>query len=903
MDIKPIKNTYKPLHMWLWNEKLNTDYIREHIGVISSSGFGGFCINAQSGLDSKYMGSAWMRNIGVAISCAQERGLDVWICDENGEPSGCGNGSVVSAGLEYQHKILRCEPGEKSNDRTIITKNGYHFYYDVAPYYADPLNKDVTKLFIENTYEEYIKNFPTGICGFLTKGFFFYQQDIPWSFNLPAAYKDAYGEELLDVLEELFKPVGNYKETRIKFQALISKLYYENYLSPIAKWCDSNDMKFIAMLHETREDALRPSIMMQYECADIPCIDVETAASCNAVNSLMASSVAEQFGKSGSMAILLTKSGNRSDFDEMKRCALLQIVRGITKISPAYESSSLRGLRKRRSPTISYIRKDLEKEYAGLNEYVSRISQIMAQGKAVCSTLLLHNLTSLWTAGGTDFCNNFAEIREALDSSVSELEKKHIPFHFGDELLLSKHGYVEGNHLCLGNQKYDTIVIPENAELLESTTRLLSEFEHGGGFVAQSSSLPACEVCDNEKLLYSARSYPDCTVHCFVNNSDDEFTSAIEAGSLIFDAESGEISAFHGVYKFAPYEGIIVIDDNSPELPRPFKKPLKTLNLGGEWLLQDNTDNVLVLDKCDVCFDGELICSDENVIDVTELAYSLKKPVSVECRFTFHVSAIPDKIFLVCERAQDFSIVLNGEKIETDFGTDKYFIDKEFPMLNIRELLSEGENTISIQAEISPDDEFLNKHAKASDSESELSRISYDLEFEPLYIVGDFSVKTDGDFRKLDKNAYRYIGGFSIDRKRSLYDVSNLEQQGFPFFVGSLTFTKTINLSDTQYCIKVRPKGCISAVFEINGEKADSLIRNPYVLDISSLLKKGDNEIRLTLKNNMRNLFGPHHLPIGEIFSVDAGVYYNHPCIWNRNKETPWESNYCFTEFGIDELD
>ena len=69
------------------------------------------------------------------------------------------------------------------------------------------------------------------------------------------------------------------------------------------------------------------------------------------------------------------------------------------------------------------------------------------------------------------------------------------------------------------------------------------------------------------------------------------------------------------------------------------------------------------------------------------------------------------------------------------------------------------------------------------------------------------------------------------------------------------------------------------------------------------MLKKGDNEIKITLTTNLRNLFGPHHIPIGEIYTVETKDFYRKEGVWNHNTETPWESNYCFIEFGIESLE
>ena len=124
MDFKAIEKKYKPMQMWAWNEKLISDYTVQHVEEIEKSGFGSFCINAQSGLATRYLGDEWHRNISAAVTQAKECGLCVWVCDEYGSPSGSGNGTINSAGLDFQQKFLRCKAGEATNDRTIIYKDG-----------------------------------------------------------------------------------------------------------------------------------------------------------------------------------------------------------------------------------------------------------------------------------------------------------------------------------------------------------------------------------------------------------------------------------------------------------------------------------------------------------------------------------------------------------------------------------------------------------------------------------------------------------------------------------------------------------------------------------------------------------------------------------------------------------
>ena len=96
----------------------------------------------------------WFKNVAVSIETARECGMRPWAYDENGWPSGFGNGLVTDLGVTYQQKYLRCKETETAeNTDTTITNIEYegknlHFYYDINPFYVDTLDGKVTDEFI-----------------------------------------------------------------------------------------------------------------------------------------------------------------------------------------------------------------------------------------------------------------------------------------------------------------------------------------------------------------------------------------------------------------------------------------------------------------------------------------------------------------------------------------------------------------------------------------------------------------------------------------------------------------------------------------------------------------------------------------------------------------------------------
>ena len=889
MDFK--LNRCKPHKMWAWNEKLNTGYIHNHISKIAEAGYGSFCICADGGLENKYMGDEWMRTVASAIEKAKERSMEVWVSDEFGSFSGCGNGTVNSSGLEFQQKFLRCEAGSTTNDYTIICKDGYHFYYDVNPYYADLLNPDAAKLFIENTYYYNTESFTENIEGILSVNPQLGYMNIPWSFTLPAQYKTEYGEELLELLPQLFNNVGNYKSTRIKFWTLVTKLFAKNFLVPLHQKANEKGVLYSATTpcRSVYDFTTNGNMMFQFVHMDIPSVSIASRDADNPLYAVMASSVAEQFNKKESVATLFENAGNGSTFSDLKRFANLQFANGITKIATSCETSSLRGMRKRTNSTASYLREDLIESYNEFSSYITTVSSAMSSGKSGTDTLLISNLANIWSEFNGAESKQINELSSAMSVAVKELTEKHIPFHIGDELILNEYGYVQEDALCIGDCSYKTVVIPDDTVLLASTEKLLSEFEHRGGFIASTSSLSENDICDNSSIIYKNRICDNYSLNYFFNNSNEEITVSINAGTKMIDLSSGDIVPFYGVYKFSPYEAIIVINDQTPEIPRPFIKPLKILDINGEWSVNSDVQNILVIDKCDVLINGEMTAENINAVNVTELIYSNKSSCVAECIFKFNVSENVDSIFIANESLNRFDVKVNGFPFISESSDS-----------NIAHYLVLGENVISLTANFSPSEKFLNAYATASKAENELRKLYFDTEVEALYLVGKFSVKTDGEFRPLDKNACRYIGDFSIESPKETLNISDIHVQGLPFFCGKLHLSKKFNLSDTQYCLKFIPYGINAVTVTVNGKKMHPVIWEPYEINLSEFLLKGDNEIEIEISTTMRNIFGPHHIPLGELYTVTPGDYYRGESVWNNMNATPWDENYCFTKFGIE---
>lgn len=109
---------YRPIPFWFWNSKMTPDRIEAQIRDFHARGIGGFFIHARFGLETEYLGREWMDCVRRAIHVAEELGMEVWLYDENGFPSGIGD-LKVSRIPEYRSKFIDLTEAEARGGESI----------------------------------------------------------------------------------------------------------------------------------------------------------------------------------------------------------------------------------------------------------------------------------------------------------------------------------------------------------------------------------------------------------------------------------------------------------------------------------------------------------------------------------------------------------------------------------------------------------------------------------------------------------------------------------------------------------------------------------------------------------------------------------------------------------------
>jgi len=899
MNFKDIPNIYRPIPFWSWNEKLEASETADQVKTMNSVGIGGFFMHARGGLQTEFMSDEWFENVDSAVDKAEELGMYAWAYDENGWPSGFGDGRVNGRGIKYQQKYLRMEDTHKHKE-TEICKCGEHwFYYDVNPFYVDTLDKDVIKVFIDEIYQPYYDRYKNRIEGFFTDEPQISRDGIPWSFVFEKEYRERYNDDILLHLEELFVEKGDYVQTRFRFWKMVTDLFSSAFMKQIYDWCEEHGMKLTGHLvcEETFHSQLTSNgaCMPHYEYFHIPGMDWLSRSFRDYFTVNQLGSATEQLGKKHVLSETFALCGHNVSFEELKGIYEMQMVRGVNLLCQHLEGYSIRGMRKRDYPPAMYYQQPWWKDYKIFVDAMSRIGMILAESEVKCDVLVIHPQTKAWTLYNDKDTEPLEKFADEFNDVLKSLERKHIQFHLGDETLMERHGSVEDGKLVIGKQKYSKVILFRDDVLFPNTVRLLDEYKKQGGAVVSADEIETNDVVDSELITYTKRYMGDKTVHYFVNTNNEVVEAKVNVKGKMLDIETGELNSFCGCHVFERYGSLMIIEDGSENVA--CEKTEKTyVSLNGEFDICDCTDNSLTLDYCDYYFDGELQEKNGFVLNITESANALERPVQIHQDYHVKVNSVPEKIMLVCETPEKFKITVNGKAVENT--VEGYYRDKSFKCINIRPYVTEGENTISFDCNFYQKSEVYENIKKGFVFESEKNKLSYDTEIEAIYLIGDFSVKTPGKWEELEREAVRYTGEFVIDKPADKVNISSLHDNGFPFFSGTISVCGKINVFGKNPVLKLNKKGINIVTVSMNGTEK-TFLWNADEIDLTGWAKDGENEIKISLTNNLRNLLGPHHMG-EECYAVGPRQFPKIACVWtNGNDVEDFDDNYCFVKTGI----
>ncbi|MBQ9789195.1 MAG: hypothetical protein IJW31_06340 [Lentisphaeria bacterium] len=513
MNIKNPENKYRPTPFWSWNDKLDPEELRYQVREMHAAGQGGFFMHARGGLQTKYMSKEWMDCINASIDEASKYGMEAYLYDENGWPSGFGDGLVNGLGEAYQLKYLRFEKKPLSecgsertiayyeSDGTFISREKpenyqgevLRFYYEVNQFYVDNLDAKVVKEFLDRIYEHYYKNIPAEILKHL-RGVFtdepqLSRDGIAWSFVLEEEYFKFCGQELIYDLPKLYFNMAESKKVRVRFWKLVARLFSENFCKQIYDWCSEHNWLLTGhgLIEELGKTHITSNgdIMPIYRYFHIPGVDHLCRKEPSKTAAIQLLSAAHQTGKKQLMSESFALCGWNFNFSGMHWLFNQQLSLGINFLCPHLSSYRLRGLRKRDYPASLFIHQPWWGDYKKVNDYFSRAGMLLAEGREKVDLLVLHPISTLHLIYKCDNENDLKYYIEKYQELSESLSRRHITYHYGDEIYFDDYGTVDGDTIVIGECRYNYVLIPQLTNLSAKVVEILRQFEKNGGKIVK----------------------------------------------------------------------------------------------------------------------------------------------------------------------------------------------------------------------------------------------------------------------------------------------------------------------------------------------------------------------------------------------------------------------------------
>ena len=921
---------YAGIPFWSWNNELDETQLVKQIEEMHAVGMGGFIMHARTGLKTEYLGEKWFSCIDVCLKKAKELGMNAWVYDENGWPSGFVGGKMLEV-EEYRAQYLEYAVKE-SFDETAFgvykkTANGYEriksaekdvteyhcVYLCTSPANTDILNPEVVDEFIRQTHEEYYKRFKDSfgkeLVGFFTDEPQYYRWATPYTRVAAPEYEKLYGGDIVDDLIYLFVQDEAGYQFRARYYRILNELYTVNFYQKLYDWCDKHNCKLTG--HSIQEDDLYGQMwggaacMPSYEFEHIPGIDALGRECAGELASKQVGSVASQLG----IKQVLTETFGCSGYDvtpqELTSIAEAQYFNGVNLMCHHLLPYSMAGQGKHDHPPVFSSQNNWHEEFKTFNDHFTRLGYIIANTVENYDVAILHPMRSVYLDYlHADQYNSVKELQTAFESLLKELRRNGVQYHLIDERILSRYGKTADGNLCVGKCQYNTLIIPKMKNISRETLDILKGYEgkllsldkitYVDGMEEQvnlQSNITFDEIVDGARIYfrsldgngYMTSRKSDLGDFIFIKNYSSVDGASIQMKNVAenykaLDLETLTVKNISNDYVIPKKGSLILIkaqDAKEEKQTETFVDITKQFSVTGV------TDNYLVLDYASYSKDGE------NYTEILPLPQAFEQLLREDYKgklYIRHIFNVKTKtaMKLIIEKGAIFTANLNG--VELNFGKNDF--DVNFVEADITNAVKEGENVFIYGVDYYQHDGVHFALFDPLATESVRNCLYYDTHIENAYIKGDFIVNTD----------------HSIEKRTALPLLSTENyKNGYPFFMGSVSLFGEYDYDGNGERIISLKGRFIVAELIINGVKTNMTMDTRK--EITEYLKIGKNNIEIVLKSSLRNLFGPHHFkPIAEPMGVSP-ICFTMRGTWGNGESDIYTHTYNSVPFGVDTVE
>ena len=985
---------YRGTPFWAWNCDLEKDELLRQIDVFKEMGLGGFHMHVRTGMSTEYLSDEFMSLIRACTDYAKENEMLAWLYDEDRWPSGAAGGIVTkdhamrqrfirfTANSSYEltehdlligtydivldeNKCLKSYKMLRDGDtpvgtawRVIRQIAGNDPWYN-GQAYVDTLNPKAIEKFIDVTYKPYAKTVGdefgktvpaifTDEPQFSRKGVLPYADSktdvtLPWTDDFDTTFTQKYGESIIPKLPELLwdLPDGKPATTRYRYHDHVCDRFTEAFADTCGGWCAEHGLALTGHMMEeptlhSQTHALGEA-MRSYRAFGIPGIDMlcadfefSTAKQCQ--------SAVHQYGKSGMLSELYGVTGWDFDFRGHKLHGDWQAALGVTVRVPHLSWVSMHGNAKRDYPASIHYQSSWYKEYSYVEDHFARVNTALTRGKPLVKVGVIHPIESYWLHFGPEEQTNL--VRSAMEDNFRNvtqwLLRGSIDFDFISESLLPSLCDKASAPLCVGEMKYDVIVVPECKTLRTSTLERLEDFLADGGkliFMGEAPKYENAECSTRGKELYGKADKISFNRAALLSSLDAYRTVDVRylngalSGNLIHQIREDN----DGLWLFLshcdePYNkdvacrsgyNVKVRGRYTPELwdtmsgeVRPVSFRYEGNNTVVTLTLYDYDSVLLFFRKEEAKQATSLLAADgyaelQNIPECVD--YSLSEPNVLlldKARFALDGGELEDEEEIlrldsklrarvglpmrVAHVIQPWAIEKKTPRwsIDLEFSFESE-IDVDSPMLALEDpelaaITFNGESVeykdLGFYTDISIRKIALPPIKKGKNVLTIKLPFDERTDVEACYILGDFGVRVDGRHAKI------------VSLPEKLY-FDRLDAQGLPFYGGAVNYLIPISL-ESEATLKARTEHYRAAVIAAYADdgRVGTIAYPPYEADLGKL-SEGGHTISLCAYISRHNCFGNIHC-------ADSRLRWLGPNCW-RTTDSNWTYEYRLLPEGI----
>jgi hypothetical protein len=460
-----------------------------------------------------------------SVEACRDLGINVWIYDELGYPSGGAGGLVVGRNREFEAQELAYDAAQAD---PFILRPAYEFThasnnYHAARRYVNLMDDRAIRCFLEVTHDAYYEHLGP-LFGKTIQAMFTDEPSliavnigqipeevrkqvqvvdpldpgvkllprVPWCYDLAERYRERFGQDLNTQRLSLFQGDSDQdRQIRTQFWSLVADLVADRYFGALEDWCQQHGVASSghglweeAVLHHVPlvGNGLKCLGRMHIPGLDLLNSDPEAVVHTGWLTAGLPASAARLHGRRRIMTEVSDFSQKMSGqgpagLAEMQATAAWQATWGVTDFTLYYSTAD-------RSAD----------EFRQYGDFVGRLNAILKPAAPAPEVLLYYPIHDLWgeylpVAEPLQLSSQSPRAQQLVNSFMrlgQTLQRSQIPVTVIDHEMLAACQVKSDGRLTIGGIAYRALALPHGVELPAAAAEVVKQFESQGGRVVRS---------------------------------------------------------------------------------------------------------------------------------------------------------------------------------------------------------------------------------------------------------------------------------------------------------------------------------------------------------------------------------------------------------------------------------